>query len=642
MAKLVFRLRAVQIGFALSVVVLWARMAQLQIADGAEYAAKAREQRTERVLLRAQRGSIYDRSGVPLVLTQESYHVGIAPNELRDVEGDARLIAGHLGLPLREVRRLLSKRWVHLDGPFSSSQVHALRKVRGVHLTEQLVRFRPDPDIAVPLLGSPAVAGRSASGLERVLDTLLSGIDGSAVVLRDHRGRKYESPSRLDAFPVSGNDVYLTIDAELQEIVERALQDAIASFDASGGDVIVVDPRSGEVLAAASRDAEAASKSGFFTDVFEPGSTAKLFAAAALLKHGLVSENDSVWGENGSYVVGRRTIEDVHPEGWMDLQTVIERSSNIGIAKFVTRLSSELQYEMLRDFGLGTLTGIEFPAESRGLLSPPHLWSGTSSASLAMGYEVAVTPLQLAMAYGAIANHGVLVRPTLIREIRKPDGELVYRHVPEPVRRVLTADVAARLQRMLRGVVYRGGTGSTASLTSYEVAGKTGTVRRAGRGGYIPGSYTASFASVFPADDPQLAIVVRLDDPRGVFARLSAAPLTRSVLEQVLAARTGALDRGRLTSPSQATVHGAVTFRGVKPRVFSWPVTETPSSSEVRVVPDVVGLKLRAAVRRVHQSGLRARIEGWGRIRGMTPTPGDSVPSGTVVTLMGTERRRLD
>ena len=323
----------------------------------------------------------------------------------------------------------------------------------------------------------------------------------------------------------------------------------------------------------------------------------------------------------------------------MTLGQVIAVSSNIGIVKFASRLASEEQFEMLRRFGLGSLTGVEFPGESRGRLALPHDWSGVTGASLAMGYEVAVTPLQLAQAYATIANDGVLLRPTLVKTVRRSGGKLVYDHAPEPVRRVVTPEVAARLRRMLRGVVsLEGATGTTAALTNYEVAGKTGTSRKAGLGGYIQGAYTASFASLFPAEQPQLVMVVKLDNPQGAYARLTAAPVTRSVLEQLLAAQTGSLDRGRLKGTSAAPAPEVVVDPGSVPYVISWPPTPSAPSAQPRTVPDVRGLTLRAAARRLHREGLEARIKGWGTVSAMTPAAGTSVSPGTTVLLSADDR----
>jgi cell division protein FtsI (penicillin-binding protein 3) len=323
----------------------------------------------------------------------------------------------------------------------------------------------------------------------------------------------------------------------------------------------------------------------------------------------------------------------------MTLDQVIAVSSNIGIVKLTSRLAPNEQFDVLRRFGIGSPTGIEFPGESRGRLALPHEWSGVTAASLAMGYELAVTPLQLAQAYAAIANDGVMVRPTLVKVIRSPGGVELYRHRPEPVRRVVTPAVARRLRQLLRGVVsLEGATGTTAALTNYEVAGKTGTSRKAGFGGYIPGAYTASFASLFPADQPQLVMVVKLDNPKGAYARLTAAPVTRSVLEQLLATQTGPLDRARLSGTAAAPGHVAPMDKETLPYVVAWPLSTGPVLMVGRAVPDVRGTRLRAAARQLHQQGLQARVKGWGRVVARDPAPGTIVSPGTAVELVATDR----
>jgi cell division protein FtsI (penicillin-binding protein 3) len=252
-----------------------------------------------------------------------------------------------------------------------------------------------------------------------------------------------------------------------------------------------------------------------------------------------------------------------------------------------------------------------------------------------MGYEVAVTPLQLAQAYAAIANGGVMMRPTLIHTIRDTDGSLVYQLVPEPVRRVVSPEIAAQLRSALSGVVYEGGTGVAAALQTYEVAGKTGTARRAGGGGYIEGAYWASFASIFPADDPQLVMVVKLDDPKDTYAHATAAPLTRVVLEQVLAAQTGALDRARLSTSAQPLAEEPARIGSAASFVTEWPPREVVDSVVEVAVPDVVGLPLRAAARMLHETGLRMQLAGWGPAVRTDPAAGTLVPCGTVVRVVG-------
>jgi cell division protein FtsI (penicillin-binding protein 3) len=487
-------------------------------------------------------------------------------------------------------------------------------------------------------MGRTAEHGRPASGLERELDSLLAGVPGQAVLLRDGRGRRYESPGRLQAFPTPGHDIVLTLDATMQDIVEAALAEAIDRLEATGGDVVILDPRTGEILALASRTARGGATSGVLTSVFEPGSTAKVFAAAALLQHDLVREIDSVYGERGKWVLPHRTIHDDHPDdmpAWMTLADAIRVSSNIGTVKFAQRLTPTQQYLMLRAFGLGALTGVEFPAESRGSLIRPDRWSGTTPQALAIGYEVSLTPLQLAAAYAAVANDGVLLRPTLVKQVRDPRGRIMYEHRPEPVRRAVRSDVARELRDMLRGVVTEGGTGQSAGLQTYELAGKTGTARQAGPGGYATDRHTAVFAALFPAEDPQLVSVVKLDAPRWGYAALSAAPLTRRMLEQALAARATGIDRGKLArDAARLPVAEGEPARAVVPRaVVAWPRVAPPDSAESRRVPNVTGLSPREAVARLHRAGFAVRLLGIGEVRRTEPASGSTARPGTVITV---------
>ena len=450
MAKPRVRLMAVQVSFGLGIALILARAAQVQIVEGKGHAQTSQANRTVEVELPAPRGPIYDRNGRPLALTQEVFAVQVAPNEVRDTAETIELLSTQLGIPARAVRREFQKKWVQFHGRYSAASVQPLRRRNGVYLDGRLERFYPSGDLARTVLGRPATEGRAASGLERVYDTLLVGVSGRAVELRDRSGITYESPSRLDAFPTPGHQIYLTLDIELQEIVEDALATAVENLKAIGGDVVVLSPATGEVLAMASYGAETGATAGGIVSAFEPGSTAKVFVLGALLAGDMWTRGETVYTEGGRYEMEHRVIEDDHHEDdLLTLPQVIKHSSNIGIVKFASRLSPNAQFVMLRKFGLGTRTGIEFPVESQGTLKPPNRWSALTAASLAMGYEVAVTPLQLTLAYAVIANDGLLVRPTFVREIRDPDGRTVHRHETEPVRRVLAPEHARTIRGML-------------------------------------------------------------------------------------------------------------------------------------------------------------------------------------------------
>jgi cell division protein FtsI (penicillin-binding protein 3) len=647
MAKPSARIVVVQFGFALGVLAIIARAAQLQLFQGQRWAEQAARQRTERAVLPARRGGLYDRNGVPLALTQEFYHVGVAPNEFADPRAAGRQLIRSLGLQSGTVWRDLrsGKRWIYYHGPYTATQVQPLRDLEGIHLSRDFQRFYPSRSLARPIIGGLSPDGPSgAAGLELSLDSVLTGQPGEAVLLKDRAGRRYDSPSRLIREPVAGNDVVLTIDAELQEIAERGLDAAISSMQADGGDVVFLDSRNGELLALASRQASGSSRPSTFTDPFEPGSTAKLFTAAALLTLGRVTDNDAVFAEGGTWRMpitssGRtRVITDAHRSiGNLTLARTIQVSSNIGMAKFSSRLSPEEQYEMLRDFGFGTPTGAEFPSESRGRLGRPDTWEPMyTRASVAMGYEFGVTPVQLAAAYAAIANDGVLLTPTLVREIRSPAGVPVYKHQPEPVRRVVSAPVARRLREFLREAAGEGGTGEEAQLVNYTVLGKTGTAVRFQNGRYVQGTYTASFAALFPADDPQLVVIVKIDNPRGkYYGGLTAAPMTRTMLQQALASRRIALDHASLpqTNTSAAEPLPQTGEGSTRRVVLSWPYTAPDTLERARNVPEVAGRPVRQATLALHRSGFRVTLHGLGRVSRTLPAAGDKLPGGAIVTV---------
>jgi cell division protein FtsI (penicillin-binding protein 3) len=639
MAKVAVRLQVVQAAMFLGLAALVGRAAQVQLVQGRRWATEARVQRTVAIVLPARRGALLDRFGTPLALTQETYHVGVAPNELRDPARDAETIARQLHLAPADVAEALAKRYAYFAGPFGAIQVQPLRGMRGVHLESVVNRFYPRPELAHAVIGRVGDDGRGASGLELALDSVIAGKPGAAVVLKDRSGREYESPARVVAEPVAGADVVLTLDAELQEIAQRALDEALQKMDAVGGDVVMLDPATGEVLAVATRHHDGTTRPSAFTETFEPGSVAKIVAAAALLSRNRVRAGERVSGEGGTYhIKGRPTpLTDDDPLPSLTLADAIRVSSNIAMAKFSTRLAPAEQYTTLRDFGFGAPTGIEFPAESPGRLRPPKEWSGTSPASLAIGYEISVTPLQLAVAYAAIANNGILLQPTLVREIRSPEGELLYRHRPEPVRRAVSPEIARRLRELLQGAVETGGTGTEGALATFPIAAKTGTARRVVDGHYAAGQYTASFAALFPADRPQLVVVVKIDNPRkgSYFAAQTAAPVTRRMLEQALAARDVALDRARLSSPEPAPGDSAFEADGgVVPYVVSWPYRPDTAHAEIaHAVPDVAGMSLRLAIRALHRRGFRVVLKGWGTAEHTWPVAGSSAAPGATVTL---------
>ncbi|HET7321716.1 MAG TPA: penicillin-binding transpeptidase domain-containing protein, partial [Longimicrobiaceae bacterium] len=565
---------------------------------------------------------------------------------LRSVLGVSRALAARATDP--------DRRWVVIPGRFSVEQREKLGNHAGVYFERQLERFYPQGSVGRELIGVVTRDGRALGGVEQEFDDQLRGTPGYAIQRRDARGRNLPSLSLPVVPPKDGADVVLTIDFDLQEIADAALTRTIQSSGASGGDLLLLDPRTGDVLAAVSKRDGRAVSLGAITEPFEPGSVMKPIAAASLLAEHLATPRDSVFAENGRWVTPEgRVINDDEANGWLSLTDVLRVSSNIGISKFAARMTPGEQYQYLRAFGFGTPTGVEFPGESGGRLRKPANWSKLSQQSLAMGYEVAVTPLQLAAAYGALADHGVLMEPHLLREVREADGTVVEKTEPRVLRRVVPAAVAKKVTRMLETVV-DSGTATRAALANYQVAGKTGTARRTGPNGhYERGSYTASFIGYFPAKDPQLVIYAKIDQPQGAayFGGLTAAPVTRETLEGILAARNAPLDGASLLAarleeaPSPAPRHRAEgPLRPLQPEregtyVFelgaSLAEPRPPAPAAPVPLPDLSGLPLRDAIRRAHSLGLHVELRGGGKVASTAPAAGASISRGDTLTLLG-------
>ncbi len=664
--KLARRRRVLLVALVTGSAVVLGRAVELQILEAETWSAKASDQQRERLSVPAPRGTIYDRNGVPLAASREMYRVAVAPREVRDGAAVAGRLREVLGLNARQARRAVDRerRWVVVPGLYDVEARKELEGVHGVHFERVLERFYPHGEVGLALLGRVSSDGRPLGGLEAELDSVLSGRPGETVVRRDARGRPIPGAMMQVREPVPGEDVYLTLDVSLQEIAEEALGQALEETQAAGGDLVVVDPSTGEILAAVSRR-----RGGYDTwtavlSPYEPGSTAKPFLVATLLSEGKATMTDSVFGEEGSWTADGRTIRDVERFGWISVHDALEHSSNIAMAKLSGRLDPDVQYRYLRAFGFGTPTGLRYPAESSGLLRRPESWSRYSQASHAIGYEFNVTPLQITMAYGALANGGVLMEPRLVREVRSRDGRVVSRVEPRAVRRVVAPDVAEKVRSALRDVV-EGGTGRQASLDNYAVAGKTGTARRFVAGRYAAGAYSASFAGYFPADDPQLVFLVKLDQPQGAYyGGSTAAPVIRATLTAALASRDAPLDRRAVAVEPREPGHAAVALTaadperaailtgargssaaagatdagpGADPFVFALgeaPPDPSTAAAAPRPVPHVEGLPLRDAARRLYVQGFRVRVKGGGSVRSSAPAEGTVMDPGTVVTLV--------
>lgn len=620
------------------------KAAVVQLAEGDRWQKEALDQHRETLEVAAPRGSILDRNGSILAASNVTFRVEVAPVELRPEKRSEtlELLAKELKLDRKTRGRIADsdRKWVVIPGRYPPHVQERIKGIRGVYLFRELERYYPHQTLARGVLGT-VLEGEGRGGIEGSFHEHLAGTPGREVLARDNQGAPIPGQSYLATDPRPGGDVVLTLDRDLQEIGHQALASAIQETGARGGDLIVSDPKTGEILTLVSIQGGNTTGLSAINAPYEPGSTLKPFTVAGILDHGAASLSDSVDGENGSWRVDGRTLTDTHPHKDMTLADALRVSSNIGVAKAALGLDPADQYQTLRDFGFGSPTGIEISGEASGRLPMPKAWSRQSPVSLAIGYEIAVTPIQMVMAYGALANGGKLLEPHLVRELRDPNGKVLFSQKTRVVRRVISSSLAREISRVLVDVV-EGGTGTQAHLATFTVAGKSGTSWAYGpNGGYERGEYYASFVCFFPVEDPQLVVYVKLDRPEGAYyGGATAAPVTRATMEAVLAARHAPIDREALASltrrqprtPPQSGAH----FASVPPSSSS-PVRtpRTLNSLETgAVVPDVSGLPPRLAVRRLHARGFRVLLEASGTVSGTDPAPGTALTPGDTVRIL--------
>lgn len=665
--------------FVAAFIVLWmfaigVRLVYLQVSRHDRLVERARQQQQNAIETSPQRGHLLDRNGAELARSIDTDSVYVAPDDLLDpnsaqldqgkIESITEGLASVLQLEKDALRKQLTdglnqKRkfiWIARRVPADAiAQLQSLQ-LHGVHYRKESKRFYPNGSLASHVLGFVGLDNVGLGGIEKVYNQKISGEPGKLFLEKDSAGKAYES-FEVPASP--GQTIVLTIDQSVQYRTEQALADAVQRSRARSGTAIVLDPRTGEILALANAPAfdpnnvaasSAEQRSNWaLQNVYEPGSTFKIVAFAAALEKGLARPDDRIDCQMGAITVAGRVVHDHHAFGSLTLTEALSKSSNVAAIKLGIRVGNESMYDYITRFGFGARTGVELAGETPGLLNPLRRWQPSSIGSIAIGQEIAVTPLQMAAAFGAVANNGVRMAPHLVREIRTSSGTVVYKTDPEQ-RRVLNEQTASALRNMLENVTLNG-TAKAAQLDGYSAAGKTGTAQKIDpkTRTYSTTKHIASFVGFAPVSNPSVVIIVVIDEPAGAYHGGDvAAPVFRQIAEQILpdmgvtpdtdfkTPRELIAEQERKPATDLATTERVQTEDESFPQVAGrdsrgGEVIYTAASDSAMLMPDLQGRSVRDVARACSQLGLQIEAHGEGRVTRQRPSPGVEVQPGQVV-----------
>src|SRR5712671_4792907 len=657
----------VSLGLVAWMLLIGGRLVQLQVSQHDDFTSRARNQQLSAIDTGPTRGQVLDRQGRELARSIETESFYADPRDISDPNDTAKRIAAITGQDRDELSRRLGsaidakKQFVWITRRLATESANKLdaMELKGVFSRKESKRFYPNDSLAAHVLGFVGAEQIGLSGVEQFYNEKISGEAGKVYLERDAERRVFES---YEVQPNPGQTVVLTIDQTIQYRTEQALFAAVERAHAKSGTAIVMDPQTGEILALANapsfdpnqptRDSTEARVNSALQNTYEPGSTFKIVAYSAAIEKGLVRPEDKIDCQMGQITVAGRLIHDHKPFGVLTIADALAQSSNVGAIKLGLLVGNESMYEYMKRLGFGSRTGIDLAGESAGQLRALSRWQPSSIGSLAMGQEIGVTPLQMATAYCVLANDGMLVKPHVVRELRSPDGAIVFQAKPE-TRRALKPETTQALRNMLEGVTLRG-TARKAQLDGYTAAGKTGTAQKIDprTHAYSATKYIGSFVGFAPVNNPAVVIIVVIDEPQGSYHGGDvAAPVFREIAEQILPDLSVSPDielktarptiaQGARPSPQlqkdeqQQTDARAATLPQVAARSFSGQTKEVVfavATKRAALMPDLHGQSVRDALRTCQQLGLRLEARGEGHALRQNPEPGAEVDPGLVV-----------
>lgn len=649
-----FRIIIVSLFFVSLFIIIFVKAVELQILERDKLKARADNQHLKTTNIIPLRGTIYDRRMKELAVSMDVDSVYAEPAKIDDARKAARLLASAISLDRRELDAKFEYKksfvWVKRQLDFAEAEKVRKLNIEGIGFVKEGKRFYPKPQIASHLIGFVGIDSKGLEGVELGYEEYMAGASSRLTGERDALGNEILfGGSRQEAS--KGSDIVLTIDKTIQYITEKELLKVVATSQAKGGLAIVMAPRTGEILAMA--NAPHFNPDIFFeyknpgiwrnraiTDAFEPGSTFKAFLLAALFEEGAAKANDLFFCENGNYVVADRTFHDVKKFGWLSLTQAIKYSSNIGAAKAGERLGKERLYRYIKDFGFGARTGIGLPGEASGSVPRLKEWSKVTLGNLSFGQGLSTTGIQLLSAFSAIANKGYLMKPYVIKKIMDEKGNVLEEFHPSVVRRVISEETAKRVTNVLKEVTKDDGTGVKAAIDGFEVAGKTGTAQKPdfAAGGYASDKYVSSFIGFVAADNPELAILIAIDEPAGEFyGGAIAAPVFKEIATQSLAyLEIFPKGQGVTTHAWNAQAKGVA---GYSKDVFTKSLYITQNEpdfldeegEDFSHMPDLRGKTVRSVLRLAREIPLEVKISGSGKAVYQKPSVGQRIAQGQTV-----------
>ncbi len=528
------------------------RLFVLQVRDHERLREMARRQQSRTVKIVPRRGTIYDQKGRELAISVDTISLYAVPPQIHDKRRTAKILSKLTGEKQRKIlRELLKKRqfvWVARKLDPSIMDKLAQKELDGIYSLYESKRFYPNRSLGAGFLGFVGLDNQGLEGVEFQYDDAIKGKPGWFVAGVDAKRRQIMTPEEGYLQPTGGNDLVLTMDNVIQYITEVELRQAFREHGARAGMAVMIRPATGEILSMASYPTFNPNEFQSYRprlrrnlpilENFEPGSTFKLVTLATALDLGIVKPRDIFFCENGAYRYRSTVYHDTHEYGWLSVRQILQKSSNIGAIKISEQLDRQDFYRYIQDFGFGDKTGVALPGESTGVLRSPRNWSGLSMPSLSMGQELSVTALQLLSATAAIANDGVRMQPYTVARIVTPDGKVLVENGPRAVKQVILPKTAQYMLRCMESVVTEDGTAPQAAVPGFRVAGKTGTAQKYDRqlGSYSHSKFTSSFVGVVPADKPEIALIVVLDEPQGKirYGGTVAGPVFRRIAERTL------------------------------------------------------------------------------------------------------------